>query len=294
MMDRRSFLKMSAAGLGALTLDGAATLPAFAGENRLAMFYDNAKCVGCRACQMACKQWNKLGPVSTDPQGIYESPQDLAPDAWTLIKLAEYPLNERRNFLFIKKGCMHCGNPACVAVCPTGALKKQPNGLVTLDQNLCNGCGYCSQACPFHVPQIRVLGHLSGAAKSTKCTFCQDRVAEGLRPYCVQSCPAGALDWGDRNAMLAKAKSRLEALKTDFPQANLYGENVLGGLGRLYLLLAPPEAYGLPQDPAFPFGVSLWQKVVQPAGQVAFGATALGILAAFFVVRRQVHMEKVV
>jgi len=293
MMDRRSFLKVSAAGLGAFALDGAAALPALAKENRLAMFYDNAKCVGCKACQMACKQWNKLDPFSTDPEGIYESPEGLAPDVWTLIKLADYPLNERRSFLFIKVGCMHCGEPACAAVCPTKALLKLPNGLVRLDQNLCNGCGYCSQVCPFHIPQMRVLSQLSGEAKSTKCTFCQDRVALGLRPYCVQSCPAGALDWGDREAMLAKAKSRLEALKTDFPQVNLYGENELGGLGRLYLLLAPPEVYGLPQDPAFPPGVSLWQKVIQPVGQVAFGATALGIVAAFFVVRRKVHMEEV-
>jgi formate dehydrogenase iron-sulfur subunit len=293
MMDRRNFLKMSVAGLGALTLDGAAAVPVLGQEGRLAMFYDNSKCIGCKACQMACKQWNKLGPVSTDPQGIYESPTGLAPDVWTLIKLADYPLNDSRNFLFMNVGCMHCGDPACAAVCPTQALLKLPNGIVRVDQNLCNGCGYCSQVCPFHIPQIRVLNELSGEGKVTKCTFCQDRVAEGLRPNCVQSCPAGALDWGDRDAMLAKARSRLEALKSDYPQANLYGENILGGLGRLYLLLAPPEAYGLPQDPAFPFGVSFWQKIVQPLGQVAFGATILGVLAAFFAVRRKVHMEEV-
>jgi formate dehydrogenase iron-sulfur subunit len=293
MMDRRKFLKISAAGLGALSLDGAAALPAFAQESRLAMFYDNGKCIGCKACQMACKQWNKLGPVSTDPEGIYESPEGLAPDAWTLIKLANYPVNASRNYLFIKMGCMHCGNPACAAVCPTSALLKLPNGVVRVDQNLCNGCGYCSRVCPFQIPQMRVASELSGQAKTSKCTFCQDRVALGLTPYCIQSCPADALHWGDRETMLTKAKGRLEVLKPDFPQANLYGENVLGGLGRLYLLLAPPEAYGLPPDPAFPVGATLWQKVVKPVGQVAFGATALGILAAFFVVRRRVHMEGV-
>jgi formate dehydrogenase iron-sulfur subunit len=297
MIDRRSFLKLSGVSLGAVLLGPVAAASAQQeapqADGRLAMLYDNSKCIGCRACQMACKQWNKLPPQSTDPQGIYESPDGLSPSVWTLIALVNYQVNDQRNYLFIKKGCMHCGEPACVAVCPTSALKKLPNGLVTYDKALCNGCGYCTQFCPFHVPQLHVINRLTGAAKSSKCTFCQDRVAEGLTPYCIQSCPAGALEWGDHQALLDQAHRQVDALKVEFPEANLYGETQLGGLGRLYVLLAPPAAYGLPEDPAFPIGATLWKKVVQPAGQLVFGAVTLGVLGAFFVSRRRVHMEEV-
>lgn len=293
-IDRRSFLKLSGASLGAVLFDSAAAIPIVGAEKRFAMLYDSAKCVGCRACQMACKQWNKLGPVSTDPQHLYESPLGLTPNSWTLIQLAKYPVNDQQGYTFMNRGCMHCGEPACVAVCPTSALKKQPNGLVTFEKDLCNGCGYCTQFCPFHVPQLQVINRLTGEAKSSKCTFCQDRVANNLTPYCVQSCPTGALQWGDRDAMIAKAKSRAEILRaSEYPQANLYGEAILGGLGRLYVLLAPPAAYGLPLDPRFPFSATLWKKIIQPAGKIAFGATLLGLLAAFFIVRRNVHMEEV-
>jgi len=294
MIDRRSFLKLSGASLGAALIDSAAVLPAVGAEKRFAMLYDNAKCVGCRACQMACKQWNKLGPVTTDPQNLHESPLGLTPDSWTLIELAKYQVNDQRGYVFMNRGCMHCGEPACVAVCPTSALKKQPNGLVTFEKDLCNGCGYCTQFCPFHVPQLHVTNRLTGEAKTSKCTFCQDRVAANLTPYCIQSCPTAALEWGDRDAMVAKAKSRVETLKAgEYPQANLYGETTLGGLGRVYVLLAPPTVYGLPADPHFPVSATLWKKIVQPAGAVAFGATLLGLLAAFFIVRRNVHMEEV-
>lgn len=292
-VDRRTFLKLSAAGLGAIALDSATGAPAEASGDRLALLYDSSKCVGCRACQMACKQWNKLASVSTDPGALYESPKRLDPNAWTLIKLAKYEASSTRNYLFIKVGCMHCGKPACVSACPTGALQRQPNGLVTVDQALCNGCGYCTQVCPFHIPQLRVFNQLTGEAKASKCTFCQDRVAQGLRPACVQACPVGALDWGDRNAMVAKGQGRVETVKASFPQASLYGETALGGLGRLDILLAPPEVYGLPEVPKYPLGEAVWQKALQPAGQVLFGATLLGLVGAFFVARRKVRMEEV-
>jgi len=256
-IDRRTFLKLAVAGAGAVALDSAVTLPAVGAGKRLALLYDSGKCVGCRACQIACKQWHKLDAVSVDAARLNESPKSLAPNAWTLIKLAKYQVNEGRSYLFTKVGCMHCGKPACVAVCPTGALTKQMNGLVTVDRGLCNGCGYCTQVCPFHVPQLEVFSQITGETKASKCTFCQDRVAQELRPNCVQSCPAGALDWGDREAMLARAKSRVEALRPDFPEANLYGETMLGGLGRLDILLAPPVVYGLPEDPRFSFGSAL-------------------------------------
>jgi formate dehydrogenase iron-sulfur subunit len=117
----------------------------------------------------------------------------------------------------------------------------------------------------------------------------------GLKPACVKTCPAGALDWGDRDEMIAKANARIDVLKNErgFPKAQIYGDTQLGGLGRIYVLKAPPEAYGLPKDPKYPAMSTVWQKVLQPVGQIAFGATVVGAITAFFVARRNVHMEEV-
>lgn len=268
--------------------------------DKLAMYIDTSKCMACRGCQVACKQWNDLqgyvpGVRETTNVGTYENPLALDPQTWTRITFQEYDDPDRFQWLFLKQGCMHCTEAACVDVCPTAALKYGPNGIITFERELCNGCGYCSQFCPFGVPQLEVLSALSGEAKSSKCTFCQDRTINGLKPACVKTCPAGALDWGDRDAMVSKAKARVEELKTGrgFPKAQVYGETQLGGLGRIYVLKAPPAAYGLPEDPTYPAMSTLWQKVVQPVGQAVFGLTVVGAIAAFFVARRNVHMEEV-
>jgi formate dehydrogenase iron-sulfur subunit len=268
--------------------------------DRLAMYIDTSKCMACRGCQVACKQWNDRegyvpGVRETVNIGTYENPLSLDPQTWTRIKFREYDDGERFQWLFFKEGCMHCTKAACVDVCPTGALKYGPYGIVTFERDLCNGCGYCSQFCPFHVPQLEVLNHLTGEAKSSKCVFCQDRTTNGLKPACVKTCPAGALDWGDRQTMLAKAQARVEELKTErgLPKANIYGETQLGGLGRIYVLTAPPAAYDLPEDPKYPVMSTLWQKWLQPVGEIAFGATIVGAIAAFFIARRNVHMEEV-
>jgi len=263
---------------------------------RLAMLIDESQCTACRGCQVACKQWNdREGWLysRTRNHGSYENPPDLSPQTWTRIRFIEHEGPDGFLWLFLKQGCMHCGNPACVAVCPTGALKQQPNGLVTLEPELCNGCGYCTQFCPFHIPRLET-DVITGQGKASKCTFCQDRVTNDLLPACVKTCPAKALDFGNRDEMITKGQERVAALKArGFTQANLYGVNEMGGLGRLYVLTAPPEAYGLPVNPQYPELASIWQKVLQPLGSVAFGATILGILGAFFIARRNIHMEEV-
>lgn len=264
---------------------------------RKAMLIDESRCTACRGCQVACKQWNDLDGWSyskTINQGSYENPPKLSPQTWTRIKFSEYESPQGFRWLFLKEGCMHCGTPACVDACPTSALKQQADGRVTVEPHLCNGCGYCTQFCPFHVPQLEVSNRLTGRAIISKCHFCQDRTDNGLTPSCVKTCPAQALFWGDRDKMVAAGKKRVETLKArGFAEASLYGESALGGLGRLYVLAEKPEAYGLPADPKYPYFATLWQNIVQPLGKIALGGTILGVIAAWAFIRKNIKMEEV-
>ena len=264
---------------------------------RKAMLIDESRCTACRGCQVACKQWNDLegwGYSKTMNPGGYENPPALSPQTWTRIRFNEYDGADGFRWLFLKEGCMHCGNPACVHACPTAALKQQPDGRVTVELHLCNGCGYCTQFCPFHVPRLDVSNPLTGEAKVSKCHFCQDRTENDLIPACVKTCPAQALSWGDRDGMIASGKKRVETLQArGFVNANLYGESVVGGLGRLYVLIEKPQAYGLPADPRYPYFAVLWKDIVQPLGKIAMGGTILGVLAAWIIIRRNIRMEEV-
>jgi formate dehydrogenase iron-sulfur subunit len=190
---------------------------------------------------------------------------------------------------------MHCGEAACVDACPTKALKKQADGRVTVEPDLCNGCGYCSQFCPFGIPKLEVTGGvIMGKGKASKCTFCQDRTDNGLSPSCVKTCPAKALYWGDRDQMIAAGKKRVETLKTrGIAAANFYGESAVGGLGRLYVLIDKPESYGLPANPQYPAIAMMWQNVIQPMGKIAIGGTLLGTFVAWLIIRRNIKMEEV-
>jgi len=141
---------------------------------------------------------------------------------------------------------------------------------------------------------LEVSGVFTGMAKAFKCTFCQDRTDNGLIPSCVKTCPAQALFWGDRDSLIAAGKKRVGALRArGFSAANLYGENLVGGLGRLYVLIEKAEAYGLPADPKYPALSTAWKDIVQPLGKIALGGTILGTLVAWLVIRRKIKMEEV-
>lgn len=254
IQSRRDFLKVLGGSAGTILLYGATNskevvadsstpLPESTGKT---MLYDALKCVGCRACQNACKEWNELLPESIGYRGIYDNPPDLSVRTWTLIKAREYTFGGRPALLLCKYQCMHCTEASCESVCPTGAISHQGAAII-IDQKICIGCGYCVQACPFNVPH---KGHGIDAGAVKKCTFCIDRLAEGLPPACVEACPAEAMQFGQRADLITHAKARVEGLRRDgYSNATFYGESELGGLHVLYVLAERPSIYGLPQTP---------------------------------------------
>lgn len=231
-----------------------------------AMLIDVSKCMACRACQVACKQWNQLPAVKTHFSGTYQNPPKLSANTWTLIQFIE-PEEGPTRWLFRKQQCLHCGDPACVQACPTGALKKRPDGIVYIDQNICAGCKYCVEACPFGTPQA---DHKSGTAK--KCRMCLDRVDEGLQPACATACPTGAVLFGTRADMLKTAKKRQAVLaKRTGKTPRIYGETELGGLGVMYLLPEKASMYGLPEDPKKPLLLPKWLVGIIPGAAILYG-----------------------
>ncbi len=216
----------------------------------VAMLIDVSKCMGCRGCQVACKQWNQLPAEKTKFTGTYQNPPRLSAQTWTLVTFNEVPgttPNEPPKWLFRKSQCLHCSDATCLQVCPTGAIKRRDNGIVYIDQSMCTGCKYCVETCPFGTPHPDPV---SGTAR--KCWMCSDRVSNGLKPACVTACPTGALDFGPRQAMLSIARERKELLAAEGYTPRIYGETELGGLGAIYLLPEQASLYGLPEDPRLP------------------------------------------
>jgi formate dehydrogenase iron-sulfur subunit len=242
-LNRRQFIKLAGLGLGGLVLSPQGGRPSgeVNAENDVAMLYDTTKCVGCRACQIACKDWNN-NPPNQDPTGLYDAPMELSATTWTLITLYE----SDGETSFARYGCMHCLEPACVSACPVHALQKTADGPVTYDPKRCIGCRYCMVACPFHVPRFQWNEVLP---KIAKCTFCtgdgRDRLAMGLGPACADRCPTQALIWGTRGELLAEAERRL-ADNPDTYVNHIYGKDDAGGTSVLYLSHVPFDRLGLP------------------------------------------------
>jgi formate dehydrogenase iron-sulfur subunit len=270
-----------------------------------AILYDATKCTACRGCQVACKQWNENDEyIPTEENGVdsrnwgsYENPRDLSPSTWLKIEFREVePPDGSVRWLFTRRACMHCTDAACVQVCPNGSLYHHELGFVAYNKDTCTGCGYCIDACPFHVPRSD-RNILTGIAKMDKCTFCTtqglDRIDAGWEPACVKTCPPRALKYGERSELVAEGKKRVQELKQNgWTNANLYGENELDGLHVLYVLDDSPEIYGLPVSPQIPAATIAWKDVIQPVGWAVGGLTIVGLGLNWLVARANVKKEE--
>jgi formate dehydrogenase iron-sulfur subunit len=246
----------------------------------VAKLIDTTKCIGCKACQVACMEWNDLRDEIGTNTGQYQNPHDLSASSWTLMRFAEVENNKGDlEWLIRKDGCMHCSDPGCLKACPSpGAIVQYANGIVDFHEENCIGCGYCVTGCPFDIPRISKKDH-----KAYKCTLCSDRVAVGLEPACIKSCPTGALVFGTKEDMQQHAAERVEDLKSrGFEHAGLYDPAGVHGTHVMYVLhhADQPQLYsGLAPDPRISPTVRLWKGVAKPLGVALMALTAL---AGFF------------
>ncbi|GAA4213347.1 4Fe-4S dicluster domain-containing protein [Actinocatenispora rupis] len=281
---------------------------------RMGFFTDTSVCIGCKACEVACKEWNLL-PTGAGADGIsglsYDNTQALGANTWRHVAFVEQPATRPDGsvdalaaagtadavdlgmptvgapdggvrWLMSSDVCKHCTHAACLDVCPTGALFRTEFGTVVVQPDVCNGCGYCVPACPYGVIDQR---HDDG--RVFKCTMCYDRLGAGMEPACAKACPTDSIQFGELDELRERADARLAALHDDgVADARLYGrdpDDGVGGDGAFFLLLDEPETYGLPPDP-----VVTTRDLPSIAKHVALaaGAVAVAAVAAFLGGRR--------
>ena len=247
---------------------------------KVAKLIDISKCIGCKACQTACMEWNDLRDEVGTNVGVYDNPRDLSDQSWTVMRFSEVEVQEGRlEWLIRKDGCMHCAEPGCLKACPSpGAIVQYANGIVDFHEENCIGCGYCITGCPFNIPRISKKD-----GKAYKCTLCSDRVAVGMEPACVKTCPTGAIVFGSKEDMIHHAEGRVADLKErGYRNAGLYDPSGVGGTHVMYVLqhADQPEIYAnLPKDPSISPMVSLWKGITKPLASFGLG---LAVLAGFF------------
>jgi formate dehydrogenase iron-sulfur subunit len=246
----------------------------------VAKLIDVSKCIGCKACQTACMEWNDLRDEVGINHGVYDNPMDLTEHSWTVMRFSEYENPDGNlEWLIRKDGCMHCEDPGCLKACPSpGAIVQYTNGIVDFHEENCIGCGYCITGCPFNIPRLSKQDH-----RVYKCTLCSDRVAVGQEPACVKTCPTGAIVFGTKEDMKQHAAERIVDLKErGFEHAGLYDPAGVGGTHVMYVLHhadRPSLYHGLPDNPRISALVRLWKGLAKP---LAVAGIALAALSGFF------------
>ncbi|MFP5347561.1 MAG: 4Fe-4S dicluster domain-containing protein [Actinomycetes bacterium] len=279
---------------------------------RMGFFTDTSVCIGCKACEVACKEWNLVPEDGINLTGMsYDNTGELSADTWRHVAFIEQrrsPSDGARaqgepqflgmpsfnlpgadrdpedatdfRWLMSSDVCKHCTHAACLDVCPTGALFRTEFGTVVVQEDICNGCGYCIPACPFGVIDQR-----KGDGRAWKCTLCYDRIGAGLEPACAKACPTDSIQYGPLDELQEKASARLDQLhERGESSARLYGHDEtdgVGGMGAFFLLLDEPEVYGLPPDPVVTTRdvPRMWKKAFL-AGVTMVGAVVVAFLGS--------------
>lgn len=248
---------------------------------RYGVLVDLARCMGCRGCQVACKQWNDMPAEATRNTGSLTNPPRLSDRTMTFIDFREADRPDGVDVCFVKRQCMHCLKPACVSACTVGALVQRKDGNVVYESHKCIGCRYCMYACPFGVPAFEWHKVLS---LIRKCELCKDRLDAGLQPACVKTCPAGALHFGTREGMLQMARERVYRPGSRYVP-HIYGEREVGGTAWMYISTVPFSKLGFLSLPeTSPVTVS--QDVMHATPAVA-ASLLLGLSGVYWLTQRR-------
>jgi formate dehydrogenase iron-sulfur subunit len=261
---------------------------------RVGFFTDTSVCIGCKACEVACKEWNHVPEDGLDLTGMsYDNSLSLGASTWRHVAFIEAPGPTRGEgaaqgadgvrWLMSSDVCKHCTHAACLDVCPTGSLLRTEHGTVVVQDDICNGCGYCIPACPYGVIDQRHGPEGDrNVGLAQKCTLCYDRIGAGLEPACAKACPTDSIQFGPLDELRERAAARAASLQAaGVAEARLYGQDPddgVGGAGAFFLLLDDPEVYGLPPDPVVTtrhLG-AMWRRAA-----VAAAAMAVVVAASF-------------
>ncbi|WP_394239339.1 4Fe-4S dicluster domain-containing protein [Niallia oryzisoli] len=249
-------------------------------------FVDVTKCDGCRACMVACKNWNDLPAEPEEFHGSIQSHAGLTANTWNVITYDEHERSDGSfDWLFRHSACLHCNTAGCEMACPENAISTTKFGSVVIDHDKCVGCGYCVQGCYFDVIQLATYKDKKGKEYrlAQKCDLCTSRLENGLQPACVTACHTDCLVFGKKDEVLRDAKARLAKVKERYPNANIYNPQGIDGTTTVYLLAEKPSVYGLPEDPQVKLSQVIWKDWAQPLGKLAVGATTFGVLSAMAV-----------